>query len=196
MNWRKAILIPVLMLVLVLVLENPHVTLAQGGDGDGTEHPQSDPVEVNEGMNSGASGKSDAIGDSDCWAEVNTIHRSATPDQVSVHAHTYCNGQVISVTTTTRLVKTIPFWPDDTLDTRTRTRLWNSNWDPEAGTIRATVTPHGPCETATHHYYKAETDHRARVDADTVLFKHTTVGIWLQCPLEGMDWEDGIEDLW
>ena len=46
MNWRKAILIPVLMLVLVLVLENPHVTLAQGGDGDGTEHPQSDPVEV------------------------------------------------------------------------------------------------------------------------------------------------------
>ena len=89
MNWRKAILIPVLMLVLVLVLENPHVTLAQGGDGDGTEHPQSDPVEVNEGMNSGASGKSDAIGDSDCWAEVNTIHRSATPDQVSVHAHTY-----------------------------------------------------------------------------------------------------------
>ena len=120
----------------------------------------------------------------------------ATPDQVSVHAHTYCNGQVISVTTTTRLVKTIPFWPDDTLDTRTRTRLWNSNWDPEAGTIRATVTPHGPCETATHHYYKAETDHRARVDADTVLYKHTTVGIWLQCPLEGMDWEDGIEDLW
>ena len=184
------------LMVLILVLQNPHVTLAQGGDGDEAERPQPDPVEIKENMGSGASGDYDAIGDYDCWTEVNTIHRSATPNQVSVHAHTYCNGQVISVTTTTRLIKTIPYRPDDTLDTCTRTRHWNPNWNPETGTIRATATPHGPCETATHYYYKAETDHYAHVDADTVLYKHTTVGIWLQCPLDGMDWEAGIEDLW